>query len=208
MAFDDVQLPLKIGFGASGGPGFSTEVIMIDGGYERRNQNWSQARRVFDARTGVRSAADAALLQAFFLARAGRARGFRLKDWSDFSSAADGVSTAAWNDQVIGAGNGATIAFQLVKNYGSGGVVHQRVIKKPVEGNVMIGVNGVCVTTGWVVNTATGLVTFAAPPAAGHVVTAGYQFDVPVRFDADQLRLTAEDAQQARAEVPIVEVRV
>lgn len=207
MSFDEVQLPLKIGFGAGGGPAFSTEVVTIDGGYERRNQNWSQARRVYDARTGVRSVADAALLQAFFLARAGRARGFRLKDWSDFSSKADGLSAPAWDDQTIGTGDGVTIAFQLVKNYGSGGVTHTRVIRKPVEGSVTLGVHGTPAATGWVVNTTTGLVTFAEAPAAGHVITAGFCFDVPVRFDTDRLNLTAEDERQARAEVPLIEVR-
>ncbi|MDD5585631.1 MAG: DUF2460 domain-containing protein [Alphaproteobacteria bacterium] len=208
MAFDEVQFPLKAGFGANGGPQFSTEVITIDGGFERRNQNWSQARRRFDARTGVRSAIDAALLSAFFHARAGRARGFRLKDWSDFSSAADGAANPNWDDQIIGTGDGETIAFQLVKNYGSGSVVHRRAIRKPGEGSVVIGVDGEQVETGWTVNTATGLVTFAAPPAFGQTVTAGFQFDVPVRFDTDQLRVTAEDDSQARAEIPLVEVRV
>ncbi|NDE91390.1 MAG: TIGR02217 family protein, partial [Alphaproteobacteria bacterium] len=44
MAFDEIQFPLRVGFGSSGGPAFSTEIITVDGGYERRNQNWSQAR--------------------------------------------------------------------------------------------------------------------------------------------------------------------
>jgi len=208
MSFDEVRLPLKVSYGASGGPQFSTEVVTIDGGYERRNQNWSQARRKFDARTGVRSLADATLLSIFFQARAGRARGFRLKDWSDFTSAVDGISTPTWDDQAIGTGDGARTTFQLVKNYGSAGVTYQRVIRKPVTGSVVIGVNNVQVTTSWGVNTATGIVTFATPPSAGYAVTAGYEFDVPVRFDNDQLSLTAEDSGLAKAEIPLVEVRV
>ena len=74
MAFDEIELPLRVGFGSKGGPNFSTEIITIDSGYERRNQNWAQARRTYDARSGVRSAADAATLLNFFHARAGRAR--------------------------------------------------------------------------------------------------------------------------------------
>ncbi len=208
MAFDEIQFPLKAGYGASGGPQFSTDVITIDGGYERRNQNWSQARRKYDARTGVRSAIDGALLAAFFQARAGRARGFRLKDWRDFTSAADGVSAARWDDQVIGTGDGITVAFQLVKNYGSGESKHRREIRKPVAGTVVIGVDGVQAMDGWVVDTGTGVVTFAVAPLAGHVITAGYQFDVPVRFDTDQLRMTADDKTQSHAEVPLLEIRV
>src|SRR5580704_14956913 len=122
MSFDEIELPLRVGFGSSGGPSFSTEVVVIDSGYERRNQNWSQARRVFDARTGVRSASDAATMLNFFHARAGKARGFRLKDWSDFTSAADNISTPNFSDQLIATGDGSTNVFQLIKNYVSGGV--------------------------------------------------------------------------------------
>src|SRR5271156_1861110 len=101
MSFDEIELPLRVGFGSGGGPAFSTEVVVIDSGYERRNQNWSQARRVYDARTGGRSAADVSTLLNFFHARAGRAIGFRLKDWSDFTTASDGMSSPQWNDQTI-----------------------------------------------------------------------------------------------------------
>jgi len=208
MAFDEIQLPLRVQFGSGGGPSFSTEIITIDNGYERRNQNWSQARRVFDARSGVRSAADAATLLGFFHARAGRARGFRVKDWSDFTTAADNIAAPAFNDQSIGTGDGTTAVFQLLKNYSSGGVTHQRIITKPVAGSVAIGVNGVHLFTGFSVDTTTGVITFATPPAAGQNITAGFQFDVPVRFDSDQLTLSAENYATYKAEVVLVEIRV
>jgi len=208
MSFDEVQLPLKLAYGSRSGPQFSTEIITIDGGYERRNQNWSQARRKYDARSGVRSAVDSSLLQAFFQARVGRARGFRLKDWSDYSSAADGTASPQWNDQIIGTGDGTTTAFQLVKNYGSGGIVHQRAIRKPVADSVTIGVNGEQTMSGWSVDTVTGRVTFAEPPAPTYMITAGFLFDVPVRFDTDLLNMRAEDAQQVKTEIPLMEIRV
>ena len=208
MAFDEIELPLRVGFGSMGGPSFSTEIVVIDSGYERRNQNWSQARRSFDAHTGLRSAADVGTLLAFFHARAGRARGFRLRDWSDYSSAVDGVSTPAFGDQVIATGDGATVIFQLVKNYGSGGVTHVRTIAKPVAGSLVIGLNGTALTTGFSVDATTGLVTFASAPAEGQVMTAGYLFDVPVRFDIDQLAISAETYALARTEIPLVEVRI
>ena len=206
--FDETQLPLRVGFGARGGPGFSTEIVTIDNGFERRNQNWAQARRRYDARTALRSAADAAALLAFFHARAGRARGFRLQDWSDFSSAADNIGAAVWSDQALGTGTGSATQFQLVKIYSSGGVLHQRAIRKPVAGSVRIGVAGAQLLTGWSVDPATGMVTFAAAPANGAAVTAGYWFDVPVRFDTDILTLTAEDFVALRGAIPLVEIRV
>ena len=208
MAFDEVVLPLRVGFGSQGGPGFSTEIVTIDSGYERRNQNWSLARRVFDARAGVRSAADAAALLAFFHARAGRARGFRVRDWSDYSSAADNTGAPSFTDQTIGTGDGATLVFALVKNYVSGSVTHARPIAKPVAGSVQIGVNGVAQSSGWSLDTTTGLVTFAVAPAFAVPVTAGFMFDVSVRFDSDTLTLSAENYSGYQADVPLVEIRV
>ena len=208
MAFDEIQFPLRVGFGSSGGPAFSTEIITVDGGYERRNQNWSQARRHFDAATGLRSASDVASLIAFFHARAGRARGFRVKDWSDFTSAADGVSASAFTDQTIGTGTGSVTQFQLKKNYTSASVTHARDIRKPVTGSVTIGVNGTQALTGWSVDTTTGIITFAVAPIASAVITAGFMFDVPARFDTDQLKLSAEDFQRYASSIPLVEVRV
>ncbi len=208
MAFDEVSLPLHVRFGARGGPAFSTDVVVIDSGYERRNQNWSLARRVFDARTGLRSVADVATLHAFFLARAGKARGFRLRDWNDYSSASDNIATPSFRDQALGTGDGTTTIFQLTKNYTSGGVTHIRPIAKPVSGSILIGINGTNITSGWGVDTTTGLVTFAAAPASGQTLTTGFLFDVPVRFDTDQLSVTSDSYATSETDIPIVEIRI
>lgn len=208
MSFDEVTFPLKIPNGASAGPEFSTEVVVLASGAERRNQNWSQARRRFDARTGLRSASDSAVLLAFFMARAGRARGFRLRDWSDYSSAADGVSVAAVGDQIIAIGDGVTTIFPLVKNYGSGTFLHRRIITKPIVDSVRISVGGMELVSGWSVDSTTGTVTFAVPPALGQAITAGYLFDVPVRFDTDSLNLIGSDDKTTRATIPVVEIRI
>lgn len=207
MSFDEVQLPLRVGFGSGGGPGFSTEIITVEGGYERRNQNWAEARRRFDAATGLRNASDVSTLMGFFLARAGRARGFRLKDWGDFSSKADGVSTPSFSDQSLGTGNGTTTQFQLKKTYVSGAITHTRTIRKPVSGSVVIGVNGSQSLSGWSIDTTTGIITFSTAPVGGASLTAGYTFDVPVRFDTDSLNIAAEDFQLARVQIPLVEIR-
>ena len=55
----------------------------------------------------------------------------------------------------------------------------------------------------------TGLVTLAAPPGEGVTITAGFEFDVPVRFDADRIEVTLESFAAGRmAAVPLIEVRV
>lgn len=208
MAFDEVLFPLSLKAGAQTGPEFLTEVVTVSGGYERRNQCWSQPRRRYDARSGVVTALDASLLVAFFQARAGRARGFRLCDWSDHTSHADGVSAPSFADQTIGTGDGVTTQYQLSKNYGSGAVTFSRNIRKPVSGSVLIGVDGVHYMTEWSVDMATGIVTLAQAPAIGAVITAGFAFDVPVRFDTDKLVVTAYGKDLAQQEIPLIEVRV
>ncbi|MDD3182360.1 MAG: DUF2460 domain-containing protein [Alphaproteobacteria bacterium] len=208
MAFDEVRLPLRVAYGSQGGPQFMTEVVSIYGGYERRNQCWSQARRRFDARTGIVTAADASVLLSFFLARAGRARGFRLIDWGDHTSASDGRAEPTWADQIIGVGDGIKTQFQLVKTYGSGGVSFVRDIRKPVAGTVRFGVDDTEYTTSWSVDATTGVVTLSQAPDVGAVVKAGYSFDVPVRFDTDRLQVQADTHVVNEAEIPLIEVRV
>jgi uncharacterized protein (TIGR02217 family) len=144
-----------------------------------------------------------AALTAFFEARRGRLYGFRFRDFADFKSCAPGEAPAA-TDQRIGTGDGVRRSFGLRKVYGD----HERRIRKPVEGSVRLAVNGV-ETTAFSVDPATGQVTLAAAPASGAVVTAGFVFDVPVRFDADRIEVTLESFGAGRmVAMPLIEVRV
>jgi uncharacterized protein (TIGR02217 family) len=208
MSFDEVDFPVRVEYGSLGGVQFCTEVVAIDSGFERRNQKWAQARRRFDARSGVVTFNDAAILVSFFQARAGRARGFRLKDWADFSTAANGVDTPSWEDQVIAVGDGVEDSFQLIKTYGLGEVTYERTLRKPVEGSVSIGVNGTEYETGWSVDESTGVITFSQAPACGAIIKAGCLFDVPVRFDTDVLTISYLNGNLSETEIPIIEVRV
>lgn len=209
--FDEVRFPTAIARGAVGGPERRTEIVALVSGHEERNSPWADSRRRYDIGYGVRSADDLAAVVAFFEARAGRLRGFRFKDWSDYKSCLPSLTPAASNQQ-IGVGNGATAAFQLAKQYLSGARTYVRVIAKPVAGTVLIAVNGVAKVLGthFTVNAATGVVTFTAGnvPAAGQLVTAGFEFDVPVRFDTDLLQttLSIERTGEIRS-IPLIEVR-
>lgn len=199
MSFVETQFPPDISYGATGGAKFSTDVIETFGGWEQRNVNWSQARGQWNVSHGVKVATQLDALTAFFRARRGRAVGFRFKDWADFKA----------TDQIIGTGNGTATAFQLVKSYTSGAVTVDRTIKKPVAGTVQVYKNGVLQGSGWSVNTVTGVVTFTAAVANGVVVTANFEFDVPVRFDTDQMDINL-DTYNASSwnSIPIVEIRV
>ena len=144
---------------------------------------------------------------AFFEARRGRLYGFHWKDWADYKSGQPSANTAA-TDQPVGTGNGVTTAFQLVKLYTSSAQSWTRTITKPVAGTVALALNGAPQITGWTINTITGVVTFAAAPALGVTITAGFEFDVPVRFDTDTLDVTLDfERLGSITSIPLIEVR-
>ncbi|MCA3561490.1 MAG: DUF2460 domain-containing protein [Aestuariivirga sp.] len=206
MSFDDVRFPTSISRGSSGGPERRTEIVVTGSGAEERNSRWAQSRRRYNAGFGVKSLDDIHLVVAFFEERRGRLHGFRWKDHLDFKSGAPAAAVTPL-DQAIGTGDGATRSFQLVKRYGSGLRDYLRTITKPVGGSVRIAVGGQAVT-GFTLDALTGLVTLATAPAAGAPVTAGFCFDVPVRFDTDELRINlAQFAGGDIPDIPIVEIR-
>jgi uncharacterized protein (TIGR02217 family) len=203
MAFHEVRLPARLAFGSTGGVERRTEITTLGSGFERRSTPWAEGRRRYLIGAGLRSLDDMAALTAFFEARRGRLYGFRFRDFADFKSCAPGEAVAA-TDQRIGTGDGARRSFGLSKAYGD----HERRIRKPVEGSVRVAVEGV-ETTAFAVDHATGEVTLAAAPASGVLVTAGFVFDTPVRFDADRIEVTLESFGAGRmVAMPLIEVRV
>lgn len=205
-AFHEVRFPTNIAFGSSGGPERRTEVVTLGSGGERRNARWAESRRRYDAGYGVRSLADLHQVIAFFEERRGKLFGFRWRDRADDASAPPGTEPAP-TDQSLGIGDGETTVFALKKTYGALHAPYERAIAKPVEGSVLLAVDGIA-TEDFAVDPTTGLVTLAEAPAEGAIVTAGFRFDVPVRFDTDQLviNLAAFEAGEIPS-IPIVEIR-
>jgi len=204
MAFHAVRFPLDVALGARGGPERRTDVVTLASGREQRIGRWAQSRRRYNAGYGVKSRADMAAVLAFFEERRGRLHGFLWRDGLDHSS---GSAVPLPGDQAIGVGDGARTAFQLTKCYGANFDPYFRVIARPVAGSARVAVAGVELTAGWAVDAATGVVEFVSPPATGAAVTAGFLFDVPVRFDTDRLdvELTSFDAAEAPS-IPLVEI--
>ena len=204
MAFHPIRFPLDVALGARGGPERATDVVTLASGREERNSRWAQSRRRYNAGYGVKSRADMQAVLAFFEERRGRFHAFLWRDGLDHSS---GAETPSAFDQAIGAGDGTTTAFQLTKRYGADFDPYLRPITKPVAGSVKVAVGGVELTNGFTVNALTGLVTFAVAPAVDAAVTAGFLFDVPVRFDVDRLdiELSSFDAAEAPS-IPLIEV--
>jgi uncharacterized protein (TIGR02217 family) len=198
MSFAEIRFPDDISYGSSGGPGFSTSIVVTEGGHEKRNARWQQARARYNVAHGIKTKAQLEALIAFFRARKGRAYGFRFKDWSDYQ----GIG------QILGTGNGSRKDFQLVKTYASGSASDTRLIRKPVAGSVSIYVNTALVSAGVSVNTTTGVVSFSTAPASGAIISADFEFDVPVRFDTDTLSASLEAyGVHSWLDIPLVEVR-
>jgi uncharacterized protein (TIGR02217 family) len=207
MAFHEIRFPDNISRGARGGPERRTQIVELSSGDEERNASWANSRRRYDAAYGVRRADDLAVVVAFFEARNGRLYGFRWKDWGDYKSCLPSGTPAA-NDQAIGTGDGATTAFQLVKAYDSGAQSWTRTITKPVAGTTIVAIDGTIQSSGWSVDATTGVVAFTTAPATGVAITAGFEFDVPVRFDTDRLDVTHDiERLGSISSIPLIEVR-
>ncbi len=210
--FHEVRFPVEIALGARGGPERRTEIVTLSSGREERNARWALSRRKYDAGYGVRSIEGLAAIVAFFEERRGRLYGFRFRDRLDWTSAAKNAPPLP-NDQPLGTGDGARVSFPLVKRYGAAHAPYERPIAKPVAGSVRVAVNGTerVVGTHFDCDATTGLVTFrpGSIPAAGASITAGFTFDVPVRFDTDFLEvdLSAFEA-GAIPNIPLIEIRV
>jgi uncharacterized protein (TIGR02217 family) len=208
--FHEVRFPLDIALKSRGGPQRRTDVITLGSGREARNARWSSSRRRFDAGYGVKSIAALALVVAFFEERRGMLYGFRFRDRADFKSCAPDATPGPL-DQRIGTGDGAQRVFTLAKAYGASFAPYMRPISKPVDASTRVAVNGVEKIAGsdFDVDTTTGVVTFRAgrAPPAGAIVTAGFLFDVPVRFDTDYLEVdfAAFDAGEI-PKIPIIEI--
>jgi uncharacterized protein (TIGR02217 family) len=207
--FHEVRFPLDVARGARGGPERQTQIVTLASGREVRNSRWAHSRRRYDAGLGIRTLDALAAVVSFFEERRGRLYGFRWRDPLDWKSCPPSQEPAA-TDQLIGTGDGVEAVFQLCKLYGSGPSAYGRQITKPCEGTVRIAFDGVPLAPeGFSCDPATGLVTVVpeAIPPAGTVVTAGFAFDVPVRFDTDAIEvdLSAFAAGEI-PRVPVVEI--
>lgn len=210
MSFHEMRFPANLSFGAIGGPERRTDVVTLANGFEERNTPWAHSRRRYDAGMGLRSLDDLEELIAFYEARRGRLHGFRWKDWSDYKSCKPSDETSAL-DQLIFIGDGSTFETPLTKAYASGNQTYLRPICKPVIGTVGVAVDGVVLqeSVDFDVDYTSGLITLSSPPAAGVEVRAGYEFDVPVRFDSDSIQTSIASFQAGQApNVPVMELRI
>lgn len=194
--FLNLRLPEELCLGAVGGPEYSTDIVIASSGYEQRNINWIQARAKYNLAPAINTQEQLQELIAFFRLCKGRAVGFRFKDFSDYTA----------QNQLIGIGDGVQKDFQLVKEYHAEIKSEKREITKPVEGTVIVLVNDQGVN--YICNHDTGTIHFETPPEVGHKIAASFEFDIPVRFDTDQLFASLDTYKSSWKEIPIIEIRV
>jgi uncharacterized protein (TIGR02217 family) len=197
QVFSEQRFPVDISYGISGGPEYSTDIIEMNNGFEQRNINWKRARNRYNAAHGVKTKEQLSKLIAFFRARKGKAIGFRFKDWTDFAAV----------NMEIAIGDGVTCAFQLTKHYISGDSLESRIITKPVEKTLVVYVAYKLVKEGWHIDYSSGIIKFDQPPSLNAVITASFEFDVPVRFDTDKLSASIDNyGVYSWQDIPLLEV--
>ncbi len=204
--FHDILLPLPFSLSATGGPTRRVDIVTLGSGREWRATPWAHGRRRYDIGGAARTRDDLYALIAFFEARRGPLYGFRFRDFLDWKSCAPGETPTAL-DCELGLGDGTTTSFQLKKPYGAGAEAAMRDIRKPVAGSVLVAIDGAPVTHA--LDAATGVVTLAAPPAPGAIVSAGFLFDTPVRFESDRLDIALDGFNAGRAlSAPLIEIMI
>jgi uncharacterized protein (TIGR02217 family) len=204
--FMEERFPDCISFGSSGGPGFSTNVVDFDSGIVSVNAEWDRLRARYDVSFDTTPPDEIKLVEDFFYTAKGKAIGFRFKDWNDYQIVG----------QNIGLGDGTTSVFQLFKRYQSGNTIYDRPIKKPLKvssngQDMQVTVDDVIqLMDGEVyVNESLGLISFDVPPPLGAIVRVEYgEFDVPVRFDTDELEISFDEFRQLSLTVPLIEILV
>lgn len=195
--FHDVLFPEDISYGSTGGPGFNTTVIELSSGAEQRNINWSKAKATYEVSHGIKTREQMEELQDFFMARRGKAYGFRFKDWADFEV----------ENTIIALGDGTKTEFQIVKYYEPlTDFTYVREITKIVPDTLVVKVNGVVATP--TVDISTGKITFTVAPAADAEIMVSCEFHVPVRFDTDEMKISHDDFEtMSWPSIPLVELK-
>jgi uncharacterized protein (TIGR02217 family) len=185
---------------------FLTEVVQLASSHEQRNALWSQPLRRYELSAHAQTPAELATLELFFQAVRGRWLPFRFKDPLDYSSAEKGKVITS-TDQLVGRGDGLQRAFQLIKTTRVGELEQTRIIQKPTLHSVVVAVEGRD-TKDVEVDFTTGVITFLKAPPLGAVITAGFAFDVPCRFDSDQCVTTWQPPHLGSFALSVLELRL
>lgn len=213
-SFDNTPFPYELAALTPKSTWAST-VVTMGNGSEQRAVLWTDARRRYDAST--QPTMTLAVLQAIekhFNGRKGRGRSFPLRDRSAFRGTAE----------TIGTGDGSTTVFQLTVASGDSGNAYGREIYLPESGTLSVFDNGTPVVEGAGAGKFTavyagggangGKVTFGTAPVNTHIITATFDYWIPVRYDLDEFPdarlfvwVTGTQGLVSGPSLPMIEVR-
>ena len=187
--------------------------MLLSSGHEERNTRWADSRRRYNAGTGVHSIADLHTLIDFFEERRGRLYGFRWRDRGDWKSCPPDETPAAGRpgDRHGRQRDRRLPAREDVWRRHRDPIAHDREAGRRARCALRSTARQQTEGTDFLVDTATGIVTFQPGhvPDDGAAVTAGFEFDVPVRFDTDQLTMNLSTFEAGDVpNVPVVEIRI
>ena len=195
-SFYDVRFLADNSIGSYGGPEFSTNVATTENIVEYRNINWSGSRNRYNLAPAIKSKEQLEYLISFFRICKGRAIGFRFKDWNDYQL----------KNEIIKVSEDNCKSIQISKTYSIGKFSSKRIITKPVPGSVEILLNNQIIHP--FIDHSKGLVFFDNHLKKGDILNIGCEFDVPVRFDIDNLFICSEGKDLfSNQEIPLVEVK-
>lgn len=227
--FHEVRFPEFIAVGAVIGPGWKTGIVEFSSGKEQRNQEWEDSRLVGDISHAIQEEAEYDIILQFFRARRGKHHGFRFKDWTDFvlfqeptfPDVGDGFITefqiTQTNEAISEPPALTAVRPQLrtiLKIRGGAGdpintVDSPGTIVRVNGSSIPVIFNGAPASGQVSVNTNTGVLTFETAPSNNATVDYTGEFDVPVRFDTDQLPATIEDFNSTSVNgLPILELNL
>ena len=210
-SFLEIVFPENVSYGARGGAGWSTRVVVTDSGREYRQQLWDRTRGRWTVGHNLRSQTDWDGLLTFHRLAAGKTFGFRFKDWTDYTDLGRGQLVFNTKGDI-----------QLAKYYtstpvagGASPITNYRLISKPRPAGTYQGYTAPGIAfffngnpaPGLNVDYTTGLVTGTFGVIAGYTWTG--TFDVPVRFDTDEPELSVDlPTAVGWRGIPIIEIRV
>ncbi|MEO1314973.1 MAG: DUF2460 domain-containing protein [Pseudomonadota bacterium] len=202
----EIEFPLPVSYNTRGGPEFRTQINTLNSGAEDALALWDRPRWRYEVVVGRKALEDLNELEAFFVRVRGRFHGFLLRDPVAMTTALSPDAAIAATDQPIGTGDAAETVFPLVVSSDVGGVPYARRITRPDAG-ALVSVDGVLQESGISID-ALGRAVFAAPPADGAAIAAGFTYRVAVRFDADWMPNTYSGFLQGEpVRLAMVEIR-
>jgi uncharacterized protein (TIGR02217 family) len=218
MPFLDIYMPDEVpGYPCVSAPRTKTSIQVTAGGNERRNQEWEHPLHTFILPEAIARQGNVINdLKKHWLITAGPYYSFPWRDPLDKASIdhvpnePDADIVIAMTDQAIATADGIADSFQLIKTYSRGGQDYQRTIHLPVLSTVLVAVNGVLESaSNYTVSRPGGVIQFNTPPNGADVITAGFLFDVEVRFESDDAFEGIVRTWQAAgfSDITLVEVR-